>query len=251
MELLKKDYQINTRRITSLISLILIVSFNCLAQTSTVQPEQDVVILKDGTKVFGIIIKNEPDQMIRLRTSEGLFIDVMYSEVKEITFGSAERLNFESEVIPNKRGLNVPGHGLFLKSKGEINVGIFNPRRVQSTAISAIVGFRLNEQVALGAGIGAQRLESNLYLSSYGEMVVYFLKKSATPYISFKFGHLNTFYNYGPDSFHLNSSLGVRLPSKQKAHWHLFIGFDYISLEVQSLESRDYGLFSVGTGIEF
>lgn len=260
----------------------LLLSVCSFAQVTPDESEkQDLVILKNGTKIYGKILENVPGKIIKMQTTGGSKMEINYSEVKGVMYDTNQEEMKPTKYPPEKRGrhdrgdreepskadkpYNVPGPGIYFATGAQLNYGnyldfgTFFP----FPSLNVATGYRFNKNFAMAAGFELITSDVDVYFSTFGEMVVYFLNSSATPYLSFKSGYMAPVAPFSNTlaTFNINPSFGVRLPSKRKVHTRFAIGYNRYNYWQRPFDNNvwggqwpgngEYHLISTGFQIEF
>ncbi len=143
-----------------LIVIILLASFVSQAQ-------MDVVVLKNGSEIRGIVIE-KTDDLIKLKTKDGSIW--VYERVDVVDIKSFRP-------IASKSGYY-----------GNISAGILGGSDVSGNLLF-VNGFRINEHWSAGLGLGIESFYGRAYLPVFAEGKYNLLKKGSTPFASIGFGY--------------------------------------------------------------
>ncbi|MDR0954946.1 MAG: hypothetical protein LBM20_06165 [Rikenellaceae bacterium] len=122
-----------------------------LPATALAQNYEDVVHLKNGSVIRGVIVEQVPNESLKIETRDGNLFVYQMSEV--------EKMTKEMQKTTDDRGFfrgqfNKPqGHMRIFEIGGGIGVGEWGTTRV---SISMINGYRLMPQFAIGFGFGVE-----------------------------------------------------------------------------------------------
>ena len=209
-----------------LISIICILAFAC---TIHAQDSTDVIHLKNGDVVKGIIIKDVPDEYVKIQLPNGTVLGYMYSEIekfsKEIrTQQSQEQQQLQQKAADEEEHIEepdeiIPDRKFYLK--GIIGGGLgFEGVSMQFTA--GLENSSEDEKVYLYPG-GGFNLSANIgyYINQFTfiEASMGFQWASERPEVS------NA--GCGFIKFPLETTIALQLPSKSSYHAYLGGGAGY------------------------
>jgi hypothetical protein len=131
----------------NLIFLILIMSLGTAVTVFAQQDIRDVVHLKDGTMIRGVIVEMKPDDYIKIRTVDGI---IMVYEIKDILKIDQVKYDYEKEfrklellqkekdpAIAFMMSLVIPGTGQYYN--GQIIKGIIQEGLILGSALYIII----------------------------------------------------------------------------------------------------------------
>ncbi len=184
---------------------------------------QDVVYLRDGSVLRGTLIQWEYGQPLTLRMLGG----------QEITIPDADIEKVRQEVAGSYNGKR--GHRFVLKERGLYYLfGLSFPVGTE-VGISATfsMGYRFNQYLSIGGGIGYEDLEVNwssqiipVFLETRG----YLTKKKIAPYyhlragLGFPLANLNYDIVATEPGIMLNPEVGVRFGGRD-VHFYMGVGY--------------------------
>ena len=216
-------------------SFLVVITFNLYAQDY-----DDVVYLKNGSVIRGVIIEQVPNESLKIQTKDGNLFVYKFSEVqkmtKEMPFSAQARNKYamsENKVYSKSRTAQ------FNKPKGYfglVELG-FAPsvNRYETLRISATVinGYRVLPQFAIGVGVGLQGYVDygELTIPIFAHLRSDFLDKKVSPFVAFNIGYnlsalggyysglmmepsLGTSFNVG-DIYRMTAGLGFSIDRVQ------------------------------------
>lgn len=226
-------------------ALFMLLLFIGSIATSVAQNVQEVVYLKNGSVVRGVVIEQVPGVSLKVQTSDGSIFAYQMSEVVKITKESANYRNGNSMRLNNNSG-NETGYKGFIDLGYTIGVGDWGIDRLE---LSTSHGCQFNPYLYIGAGIAA-----NYYFDAevvglpiFAHVRGNILNNSISPYVDFRIGYspledVQGFYmapSVGCKIYSFNVSLGYVM---QKASY-----YDYYYGD----SSENCGGFSLKVGFEF
>lgn len=202
----------------SVLTLILSV----LAQSQTIY--EDVVYLKNGSIIHGMIIEQVPNQSIKIQTKDGNVFFCKIEEVQKMTKELVENSkNFRLDL--NK---NTKKHGFTNITELSLALGIADSKEGVSFGIQTINGYQFNPNLNAGFGIGIDRYETYTTFPMFIDFRINFLSSSVSPFFEAAGGY-SFFAPDGPYNFRggllLNPSIGVKLFVSSKTALNFSIGY--------------------------
>ena len=119
---------------------------------------EDVVYLKDGKIIRGMIMEQIPNQSLKLQTSDGNVFIYKFDEIEKIV---------KENILKNRKDST---EGSDYKKKGYLNLTEINfcaGEGNYSFGFRTINGYQFNENISLGIGIGADRWKVKASSSSH------------------------------------------------------------------------------------
>lgn len=165
-----------------------------LAFNAQAQNYEDVIYLKNGSVIRGIIIEQVPNETMKIQTRDGNvfvynIIDIQ-KITKELPFNKQGTYAYKNNNYskPNVSQFNKP-NGYFGLAEVGIAPGVnYEPLRISATVIN---GYRFAPQFAIGVGVGLQgyvdygELTIPLYLHLRSD----FLDRKTSPFLAFNIGY--------------------------------------------------------------
>ena len=134
------------KKVLILLAFLLGCSILSYAQTKMT----DVVYLKNGSIIKGIIVEQVPNQSMKIKTSDGSIFNYQMNEIEKITKEENIRSAWGSgSLFSNSNEYNIKGVRGFL-DLGYIAGGIKGPE------FCFTLGYQTNDYLFIGAGVGIQ-----------------------------------------------------------------------------------------------
>lgn len=200
-----------------------------MALTATAQTNyEDVVYLKNGSIIHGIIIEQVPNVSIKIKSGPNVF----FYKMEEIE-------KFTKEIVQKQEG---GMNDYEFKKKGFVfnyELGFVDyPAGTDLAMLSVMLvhGYQFSPHFSLSMGTGAEISSQGVYnVPAYLDARIYFLKTRATPFFNFATGYnLNISGNsyYGGSSsasngFLVNPAFGVRFAINKKVGVTTTLGYKY------------------------
>jgi hypothetical protein len=232
--------------------LLLLVSFFCFMSFTYAQNDlQEVVYLKNGSIIRGIIIEQQPNKLVKIQTSDGNVFVYKIDEVEKITkepYYNTTRKKGNSHF--QYRETN--GYKGFLDLGYTAGTGDLGEDELE---INGTYGYQFNPYLFLGVGTGVHYyFDSNkVALPIYADFRTNFMNNAITPFVGLKVG-------YSPfdfEGFYLNPNAGVRFALDNKALKALNFSMGY-SMQKVAVDWGYYGTttetvggFNIKVGLEF
>jgi hypothetical protein len=229
-------------------------SLFCLG-ISAQQNWTEVVYLKNGSIIKGIVVEQNPNESIKVRTSDGSLFVYPISDVEKIT----------KEMAPNRSGRAYDSYGSENSSYSSYSSSSHGAHKSgyrgfaefgycgnSSIALTTSHGYQFNDHIFLGAGLGYDyNFEYNW--NKFNSMLLYthfrydIISTFATPFIDLKMGYTfseeyDDYWDYYDGSgFYVSPTVGCRLGFTEKFGLNFGVGYIY--------QSRDRGSFNGGGAV--
>ncbi len=225
-----------------MIRYLLLVSLIFATAAASAQAHMDeVVYLKNGTSVRGLIIEWIPGTSISIRDKSG--------EMHTYTMAEVDRIRRETGTPP-------PPPPLY----AAIEVGLTDfptPHRHDAhlnfpyASFNVVGGARLSQVFSAGLGFGAEVYSARLYyLSGYAHMRILMTKKKIAPYLELNAGYTGLVYYFYEGYYNsilyrahtggalVNPSLGVKFSVAKKVALTLSAGYKLVVFPGGNYESQ-------------
>ena len=234
---------------------LVLILFTLMASVSFAQSNyQDVVYLKNGSIIRGIIIEQIPNESIRIETSNGSIFVYRTDEIERIT----------REAIQGSRGSSTNNSGLKVGYKGlvelgyQIGTGDFGLDRIK---LNIINGYQINPYISMGVGTGMRYYheEEIALIPIFADIRVNFVQSYVSPYLSIGVGYsLDATYDFKGAGSMINPTIGANFKVSDTSMLNVGFGYEiqkldyYITLDGWSYRgSVNSGALSVIIGISF
>jgi hypothetical protein len=210
----------------TLMVMLLMVATTASAQQR--EPMRDVVYLKNGSVIKGIITEQVPDSTLKIETSDGSLFVYPMSEVARITKEVVSTRDSFNKQLPTER-YRTHGYKGFIETGYTVGTGDINLGRLEFLTTH---GYLVNPYFYIGAGMGWHYYTSLESASApfFIDARTYFRKGKVVPYAGLKLG-----YTVGEvEGFYLAPSVGVKMMVSYRAAVNFSLGYTY-----QAAESND------------
>lgn len=146
------------------------------------QNYKEVVYLKNGSIIKGIIVEQVPNISLKIQTADGSLFVYKMSEVEKVTkeVVEARRLNQF-----NKK--SAKGYKGFVETGYSLGIGDYSYNRFE---LSTSHGYKFNSYLFLGAGVGLCAYETDdIAIPFFADFRVNFSKDKITPIGGIKLGY--------------------------------------------------------------
>ena len=238
--------------------LLLVLAFTLFAWGLSAQEGyQDVVYLKNGSIVRGMIIEQVPNESVKIQTADGSVFVYKMDEIQKIT----KELDAYNAQRPGYRGprkaisfKDIAGYRGMAEIAYSIGTGENPSDRLE---VSTSHGYQFGQHFYLGAGIGFQYhfdADDAIFLPVFIHFRGNLLKTNITPFLDFKVGY--SFFDY--QGFYLSPGLGCAFNPGWQGSGRIYLLLAY-TLQKAKIDSyyRHYDInnnlaaFSIKFGFEF
>ena len=192
---------------------------------------EDVVYLKDGSIIHGMIIEQIPNVSIKIKSGQNVFVYKM-DQIEKIT---KEEVKGGSEAIGSDYGFRSKGYA------GNFEIGLSDyPKggNVPMFAVMIVNGYHFNPYFTMGLGVGAEISTKSVHnFPVFVDMRAYFTKTRVAPFFNFATGYnamvqsYDSYYDSGTDAYHgflFSPAFGARFAINQKIAATFSIGYKYV-----------------------
>lgn len=241
-------------------SLFLVLFFLTSFLCGFAQEMQDVVYLKNGSVVKGIIIEQVPNKSIKLQTSDGsLFvyqIDAVEKMTKELRMASARRgYNQGAATVFAGKGLTA-GYKGYVDFGYTIGTGDFGMDRL---AVSFVNGVQFNPYlfVGMGTAVNYYTRGNDIGIPIFANVRGHFSKGVIAPFADLRVGYSPLIDAKG---FYLSPSFGCRFGLSERAGLNVSVGYEMQWADVVAnynyyhgyeVESKPIGGVSLKVAVDF
>ena len=222
-----------------LLLLILPFVFTANAFSQKYADYQDVVYLKNGSIIRGIIVEQIPSQSIKIETTGGNVFVYAIDEVEKIA--KEPKVEIDSKV-------SSPNTGLKRGYRGIVEFGtVFLPDI--GVKLEVINGYQFNPYFSLGFGVGFHwyfGYENTILLPLYADLRVNFLDKKVSPYISLGIVYSFNLTDAEPAGMYFTPTCGIRFKFTERTSMNLGLGFGFQGFRYNYY----YDYYSSGTDYE-
>ncbi len=205
-----------------------------VAVIANAQTMQEVVYLKNGSVIRGIIIEQTPNVSLKVQTSDGSIFAYQMDEVEKITKEVMDTSHRNTMAGRTSSGGLKMGYRGFVDFGGGIGVGDWGDGRV---GVTTSHGFQVCPYFFVGAGFGVnyhvdwEVVEIPIFLHLRSE----FLNNAISPFFDFKVGYSP----YDGQGAYVYPSVGCRIGVLgNKAGLSLSIGYEMQMLDMYVGYSR-------------
>ncbi|MDR2652951.1 MAG: porin family protein [Prevotellaceae bacterium] len=208
---------------------------------------QDVVYLKNGSIIHGIIVEQIPNTSVKIQTADNNVFVFKMDEIEKLTKEETQgksKIKIKNKTNESKKksgycGIVETGYAFGLGDDGS-----------NSISLDIINGYRFNPYFSLGAGVGVHYyLTEKAYLIPlFADCRVNFINNTLSPYLSLGLGgSLNADGNFDIAGIFFNPTAGIkyRMPGIT-----LLFGIGYEFQGVKFHDPFDNTIISVNTNVD-
>lgn len=220
-----------------IIALFVLVLTGLIAvNAQTFNDFQDVIYLKDGSVIRGIIVEEVPNVSVKIKSGPNIF---------NYTVEQIEK--FTRELIEEEKSGGIKDFGF--KPKGFVanyELGLTHIVNGNTPMFSVILshGYQVNPYFSAGLATGGEVSSQGLYnVPVYADLRVYMLKTRITPYFNLGFGY-NLMISRTSNFFSTSTSVqhgiltapatGIRIAINKKIAVGLGVGYKYIGIPTRT-----------------
>lgn len=234
-----------------LLAILLFTSISIQAQN-----QQEVVYLKNGSIVRGIIIEQIPNESLKIQTADGSIFAYKMNEVEKITKEAAQNRRYTTHTSMGDR---FSGRGLTAGYRGFVDLGYtvgtgdFGEDRVE---FATSHGYQFNPYLYVGLGAGAHYYFDSevVEIPIFAHVRSEFLNNSISPFLDFKVGYTV----YDATGFYMTPTVGCRFAIGNKSGISVGLGYtmqkvnyDFYYAGYDYSGSENCGGFSIKVGFDF
>lgn len=200
------------KRVLLVLTLLLSISTYMTAQNYT-----EVVYLKNGSVIKGVITEQVPNVSLKIRTTDGSLIVCKMDEVEKITKENLRTQNYRQSARTAMKGYKG-----FADLGYIVDVSDMDASKLQ---LSTSHGYQFNNYLYLGGGVALDYYTDadKISVPIFADFKVNFINKRITPFADTKFG-----YSVGDvEGFYSSVGIGVRFGLKGKKAISLKLQYDY------------------------
>ncbi|MBS1936761.1 MAG: hypothetical protein JSS84_02985 [Bacteroidetes bacterium] len=203
---------------------------------------QDVVYLKNGSIIRGMIVEQVPNVSLKIETSDG---SVFVYELAQV-----EKITKEPRKVPQGTRANAAREGAHYRGivdvGGQIGAGTHGMDRL---SLNIINGVQINPYFSIGLGTGLRLYtgESAAVIPLFADFRTTFIRDKTTPYlavgIGYSFDASNSLRSLG---FLLNPSAGIQFGLSDKIAMHVGLSYEMQRMDfvrVDHLYNGYYGTY--------
>lgn len=215
---------------------------------------QDVVYLKNGSIIRGVIIEQVPNKSIKIKTADENVFVYQIDEIEKLT---KEPYKGKSSSSFNNTGLKTGYKGI-AELAYQIGTGDYGMDRLK---LNIINGYQINPYFSLGFGTGLRYYfdaEAAL-IPFFADFRANFINYKISPYLSlgvgYSFDATNDFDGVG---FLLNPTVGASFKVSDKSAINVGLGYEIQKIDFYYYDgyydyssSENSGAISINVGISF
>ena len=231
---------------------------------------EDVVYLKSGSIIRGIIIEQVPNKMIKVQTKDQNVFVLKYDEIEKMT---KENLQIDKSMKPDKENnhkksgfINI-SEVSFCPGIGTVNAGKISVKNNDySFGLRTVNGYKINQHLTVGIGVGFDKYKNLSLLPLTCDVRASILKGVFSPVFNANFGYAFGL-NSTEGSLVLNPTIGLKRSITKGIAYTFNLGMKWIQKEIitgyettvdlpdgtgkKIKEKRYFHFITISTGISF
>lgn len=234
------------------VTLLLLVLFMTLSFAQN--NYQDVVYLKNGSIIRGVIIENVPNKSIKIETADKSVFVFQMNEIEKLV---KEKIEESSSDSYNNSGLN-SGYKGTIELGYQIGTGDYGMDRVKLDMINA---YQFNPYFSLGLGTGFRYYfdAEALLIPVFVDFRVNLLDQKVSPYLALGVGYsLDATNDFQGVGLLFNPSTGVSFKVSDNSVLNVGLGYEMQKMDFlygdyygYYSSSESSGAISVNVGVSF
>lgn len=158
------------------------------------QAVQEVVHLKNGSVIRGVVIEQIPNKSVKVQTSDGSIFVYEYDDIEKISKEVSQRKDKIKSHLSNDR--DISGYRGYVDFGYVFGTGTFKDSKMELTTSH---GYQINNHFFLGGGVGVNYLfgseksylsqEDIVILPVFANFRAYLLNGDISPFFDFKGGY--------------------------------------------------------------
>jgi len=229
--------------------LLVLVALWGFSALSIAQNYREIVYLKNGSIIKGVIIEQTPNVSLKIKTADGSVFAYQMDEIEKMT--KEEDTTPQSSFKRNVSGNRTVGYRGFVEVGGGFGVG-YAGDGIFSFQTSH--GYQCTPYFYLGAGIGLDVHfgYNTIFMPIFANIRTNFLNRPVTPFFDAKIGYSVV----DGTGLYFNPNFGVSFGLNKKAALNFGIGYNMQIADIYYLyynyeERRIIGAICFKLGIEF
>ena len=189
---------------------------------------RDVVYLKNGSIIRGMIIEQIPNKSIKIQTAENNIFVYELNEVEKMTKEPYKR----GKVIQEDNFYLYPGYKGIAELGYEIGVGDFGMDRLKINIINC---YQVNQSFSIGIGTGlryyfdAETTLVPVFADFRGNLLI---DSKISPYISLGIGYsFNASESFKGAGFMMSPNVGISIKTSHNSSMNIAIGYELQKLD--------------------
>lgn len=249
--------------------LVLILFTLCTTMSFGQSNSQDVVYLKNGTIIRGVIIELIPNKSIKIETADRSVFVYQMDEIEKVIKRSIQEEVIKRSIQEGKIGGSLSNSSLpsdYMVYKGivelgyQIGVGEFGLNRLK---LNIINGVQINPFFSLGFGTGLRYyLDSHfkskpetLLIPVFADFRAQAMNNKVSPFLAIAVGYsFNASNDFEGVGLLLNPSIGVSFKVSDKSAMNISIGYEIQKITYQLLtfsSTINESAIGINVGISF
>lgn len=219
--------------------LLLFINFSLFSQTNY----QDVIYLKNGSKIKGMITEFVPNVSYTIKTADGSIFVCNIGDILKIA--KEETVSTATGTTPQKSNIDTAKFTKGYRGIVEIGYGLKSGKYgLDVTNFNFVNGYQLNEKMFVGIGTGFKYFTESEFtiIPLYADFKYAFLDRKVTPLLGLSAGFsFNPNDGFKGEGVLINPSIGAQI--KGKGNMRFNISLNYQTQQLNFLVPGPGGLY--------
>jgi hypothetical protein len=200
---------------------------------------EDVVYLKNGSVIRGIIIEQIPNQSIKIQTKDRNVFVFKYDDIEKITKenppldysnNNSKVTDFKKSGFINQTEINYsPGIGLIEYGNNSIR------NSINFIGFRTVNGYQLNQHFSFGIGIGIDNYKDETFLPVTADIRMTLLKGKASPVFTWNVGYAVGLNNIQGGVI-FNPQIGIKTFISKNVAYLFNLGYKSLGQEITYID---------------
>lgn len=211
--------------------VVLFVSIVFMSFSVFAQEWQDVLYLKNGSVIRGVLIEQIPNESVKIQTADGNVFVYQFGDVEKLAKEQKEKKKTERKKYPNRGYRTILSCGVLLS----------NEERANGVATSMVHGAQISPKLFVGAGLGIHCIDY-LNFPFFADIQYAFAKNKISPFMDLRLGARLGY----PCSMYISPSVGCRV-----GHFNLSMGYEPMPNDFRHYpKSGFYNMLAIRFGVD-
>ncbi|MEO8069208.1 MAG: hypothetical protein ABI599_16030 [Flavobacteriales bacterium] len=215
------------RRLMAVVPFLFVLPAFVLAQENM----EDVIYLKNGSVIHGVIIEQVPNVSLKIQTADRNVFVFRIEEVDKITkepLAGKAKPSGRSETAASFSNEELKQRGYSAIAELNMGIGYNGFGEKSSFGVQVINGYQVNPNLFAGIGIGLnQHFSGVAFAPIFLDVRVNFLRQRVSPFIDLAGGWAIGLTDDDEGGVYANPSLGVKFFVSRRTALQLSLGFRY------------------------
>jgi hypothetical protein len=207
---------------------------------------QEVVYLKNGSIIRGVIIEQVPNKSIKIETADRNIFVFQMDEIEKLTKEPYQGKGNRS--IKETGNWHQAGYKGLVEFGYDIGIGDFGKDRFK---LNLVNGYQFNQYISLGLGTGLRYYfdYKEALIPIFADIRVNVIDNDVSPYLSLGIGYtFDATNNFKGVGFLLNPTVGVSFMISDKSAFNVGIGYEMQKMRFFYFSGNNFNVFTDNSG---